>query len=61
MTHGVKPAAVFSALLSDDPAASAFFSDCTTEQKQAIRRQAERIDDPESMQAFVEHLPSAAL
>lgn len=51
----------FGMALMQDYEAGVFFAGCTPAQQQAILRQAQMIQSKEQMQAFVAHLPSAAL
>ncbi len=57
----LQSARAFGALLQQNAQASAFYDACTPEQRRAIRAQLHGIADPESMKAFVDHLPSATL
>lgn len=51
----------FQALLRRDLRAAQFYNSCTDTQKRAILLQLRNIQTPERLDAFVEHLPSAAL
>lgn len=48
------------ALLQNQKAAE-FFDSCTSAQREAILAQVHQIQSKQDMQAFVDHLPSAAL
>lgn len=61
MNSYLGPAVAFGQLLRQNPQASRFFDSCTSEQRQAILLQLPQLETPEQLQAFVEHLPSAAL
>lgn len=58
MEYVLEPFIAFGALLRDDPEASRFYDACTPAQRQAIIRQLP-LQTPETMPAFVSHLPSA--
>ena len=51
----------FGQLLEKNPQASAFYDSCTPQQRQAILLQLSELHSAQQLEAFVDHLPSAAL
>lgn len=61
MTPNLSAAATFDRLLRQDRRAAQFYAACTPTQRNAILCQLSRLESQAQVQAFVEHLPSAAL
>ncbi len=61
MNPDMNQATAFGILLEKNPQAARFYDNCTPEQRQAILLQLPQITSQAQLQAFVDHLPSAAL
>ena len=48
-------------MVQENPSALRFWNQCGPIQRRAIDRQLDRLDTPEQLRGFVDHLPSAAL
>ena len=61
MSAPFEPAVAFGALLREHPDTARFYDGCTAEQRNAILQQLSQVKSRQELDAFVAHLPSAAL
>lgn len=61
MEENFSPAIVFGACLRSNDEAAQFYDACSSQQRQAILCQLQKLRSTQEVEQFVDHLPSAAL